>query len=86
MDEFAQAIEQVLSDIDAIVLENEKLRSAMFISVREWQMAYCASVLILAIDSLSKRKKARTSRLMADELVILIVFSASIGYLESLGV
>ena len=73
MDEFTRDIEEMLRDIDAIVLENERLREAMIFSVRDWQIAYAISVLTLAVSSLVKKRQMafKSPRLMHDEFLIL---------------
>jgi hypothetical protein len=67
MDDFTQEIELMLKDVDRIVQETEKLRGTMIISVREWQVAYIISVLVLIIDSTVKRHRNEIIRVCTSE-------------------
>ena len=88
MDDFTRDIEEMLQDVDAIILQNERLREAMIFSVREWQIAYYASILTIAVGSLVERKHKtlKPQRLMADELVILISLDCLLKHFEKSGI
>ena len=88
MDTITEDIERILRDVDVIISENETLKEAMVISIREWQITYSASVLTLAVASLIQRRHNafKSPRLKADEFVILIFLAGLLRHIEKSGV
>ena len=84
MDDFTLGIERMLLDVDTIVLENERLREAMFFSVQEWRIAYSVSIVTLAVQSLVRRKQKKCiqTKLMPDEIIVLLFLCTALDHLR----